>query len=289
MYSNKYDKIVGQWTGKTYTLIKRLGTGGIGEIYLVQDSKGEVLALKLSDDIISITKEYRFLCKFKDIGFVPKVFDLDDYSNKGKTYHFFTMEFIRGYDLKTALKNNSVDIKTKLRLMCIITQIIKQINEEGYIYTDLKHENIMIDGKNNVIRLIDFGSLVQVGSTVKEYTPMYDRLCWGKGKRIADRSYQTFAIAVLFISLMLNKSLDPSRDKLEAVMKGLKKKKVPIKLFQIIGKCLEGQISDCSILYNQISCAVEGHKPYDKLKVTLNILIAVLTLVLTVTIFAFIT
>ena len=288
MYSNKYDKIVGQWTGKAYTMIKRLGAGGVGEIYLVQDCFGEILALKLSDDIISITKEYRFLCKFKDKDFVPKVYDLDDFANQGKTYHYFTMEYIRGYNLKSTLKNSSMDIKTKLSLMCIIIQIIKQINEEGYIYTDLKHENIMVDGRNSLIRLVDLGSLAEVGSSVKEFTPMYDRLCWGKGKRIADRSYQTFAIAMLFISLILNKSLDPNRDKLELAMNSLKKKKVPARLFEVIARCLDGQVWDCNTLYNQISCAVERQNYPDKLKKALSLLIAFLVLLLTITIFAFI-
>jgi serine/threonine-protein kinase len=219
---------------------------------------------------------------------VPKVYDLDDFTKQGKTYHYFTMEYIRGYNLKSTLKNNSIDIRTKLNLMCIIVQIVKQINEEGYIYTDLKHENIMVDGKNSLIRLIDLGSLVELGSSVKEYTPMYDRLCWGKGKRIADRSYQTFAIAMLFISLILNKSLDPDRDKLELAMSSLRKKKVPARLFEAIARCLDGQIWDCNALYNQISCAAEGQKHPDKLKTALSLLIAVLVLLLTVTIFAFI-
>lgn len=287
MYSNKYDKIVGKWTGKAYTLIKKLGAGGVGEIYLVQDCYGEILALKLSDDIISITKEYRFLCRFKDKGFVPKVYDLDDFSKQDNVYHYFTMEYIRGYNLKSVLNGSSMDIKTKLNLMCIVIQIVKQINEEGYIYTDLKHENIMVDGKNSRIRLIDLGSVVEVGSSVKEFTPMYDILCWGKGKRIADLRYQTFAIAMLFISLMLNKSLDPNKDKLELAISGLRKKKVPPKLFEVIAGCLNGQVLDCNNLYNQISCAAEKQKHPDRIKTVLNLLIAILVL-FTVAIFAFI-
>jgi serine/threonine-protein kinase len=286
MYSNKYDKIVGKWTGKAYTLIKKLGAGGVGEIYLVQDCYGDMLALKLSDDIISITKEYRFLCKFKDKGFVPKVYDLDDFSKQDKVYHYFTMEYIRGYNLKSVLKSSSMDIKTKLNLMCIVIQIVKQINEEGYIYTDLKHENIMVDGKNSLIRLIDLGSVVEVGNSVKEFTPMYDRLCWGKGSRIADQNYQTFAIAILLISLMLNKSLDPNKDKLESAISGLRKKKVPPKLFEVIMGCLNGQVLDCNNLYNQISCVAEKQKHPDRLMIVLNLLIAILVL-FTVTIFAF--
>jgi serine/threonine-protein kinase len=288
MYSNKYDKIIGQWTGKTYTLIRRLGAGGVGEIYLVQDSYGTILALKLSEDMISITKEYRFLCRFKDKGFVPKVYDLDDFSKQDKTYHYFTMEYIRGINLKSAIKNNTMDIKTKLNLMCIIVQILKQINEEGYIYTDLKHENIMVDSKNSLIRLIDFGSLVQTGSSVKEFTPMYDRLCWGKGIRIADGRYQSFAIAILFISLVLNKSLDPDKDKLEQIMSSFRRKKVSARVFEVIANCLEGQVGDCNTLYHQISCAAEGQKYPDRMKIALNLLIAVLILLLTATIFAFV-
>jgi serine/threonine-protein kinase len=286
MYSNKYDKIVGKWTGKAYTLIKKLGAGGVGEIYLVQDCYGDMLALKLSDDIISITKEYRFLCKFKDKGFVPKVYDLDDFSKQDKVYHYFTMEYIRGYNLKSVLKSSSMDIKTKLNLMCIVIQIVKQINEEGYIYTDLKHENIMVDGKNSLIRLIDLGSVVAVGNSVKEFTPMYDRLCWGKGSRIADQKYQTFAIAILLISLMLNKSLDPNKDKLESALSGLRRKKVPPKLFEVIMGCLNGQVLDCNNLYNQVSCVAEKQKHPDRLMIVLNLLIAILVL-FTVTIFAF--
>ena len=286
MYSNKYDIIVGTWTGKAYTMIRKIGSGGVGEIYLVQDCYGEVLALKVSEDIISITKEYRFLCRFKNKGFAPKVYDLDDFTKQDKVYHYFTMEYIRGCNLKSLLKSSPMDIKTKLNLMSIVIQIIKQINEEGYIYTDLKHENIMLDDKNSRIRLIDLGSVVEVGNSVKEFTPMYDRLCWGKGSRIADQRYQAFAIAILFISLILNKSLDPNKDRLEIVISGLRKKKVPPKLFEVIAGCLDGQASDCNNLYSQISCAAEKQRHPDRMKTVLNLLIAILIL-FTVTIFAF--
>jgi serine/threonine protein kinase, bacterial len=288
MYSNKYDAITGRWTGKKYTLLKRLGTGGVGEIYLVQDSQGKMLALKLSEDIISITKEYKFLCKFEAKSFVPRVYDLDDYTKGGKIYYYFTMEFISGYNLKAAIKQNTMGLKTKLELMCVIIHIIKQFNEAGYIYTDLKHENIMVDGQNKLIKFVDFGSLVQVGSSVFEFTPMYDRLSWGKGKRVADKSYQMFAIAMLFISLILNRSLDPNKDKLETALNCLKSKKMPGSIFEIIASCLEGQVWDCDTLYNEISCASEGHCYPDKLITELNILIAVLVVLLTTTIFAFV-
>jgi len=286
---NKYDEIKGMWTGKSYIMLKRLGAGGVGEIYLVKDKEERRLALKISDDMISITKEFNFLCKLKDKNFIPKAFDLDDFTNQGKIYHYFTMEYIEGNNLKSVIRNSQLSFKTKLDIISIIIDIIRQINEVGYIYTDLKHENIMIDEKNKLIKLIDLGSLVENGKTVKEYTPMYDRLCWERGKRIADLSYQTFVIAILFISMLLNRSLDPDKEKLEITIKSLKKRKVPTKVFEIITRCIEGKIKDCETLYNEIGCAAEQCKKHpDRLKAALNILISVLSLIITATIFAYV-
>lgn len=286
MYSNKYDRVTGQWTKKSYVLLKKLGAGGVGEIYLVQDDSRQLLACKLSTDIISITKEYRFLCKLAGKSYVPKVFDLDDFVKGGKTYHFFTMEYIQGYNLKAALKDHTMNLHTKLNLMCVILRIIKEINEDGYVYTDLKHENIMVDGRNQLIRLIDLGSLVQIGSTVKEYTPMYDRLCWGKGKRVADKSYQVFVVAILFVSLLLGRSLDPDKEKLDSTISTLKKK-MPRSLFETISRSIEGHVWDCDILYKEISCAAENGFRNNHLRLVLDVLIALLTLTITITIFVF--
>lgn len=269
-------------------LLKKLGAGGIGEIYLVQDASGTLLALKLSKDMVSITKEYRFLCRFQDQYFVPRVYDLDDFRRQGETYHFFTMEYIKGHNLSRALRDQSMEVKTKLQLMCVVTDIIRQINEAGFIYTDLKQENIMVDGERQLIRLIDFGSLAEVGQTVKEFTPMYDPLSWGKGKRVADKKYQTFVLGMLLVSLLLNRNLNPGREKLEGIGGQLRKKKIPQTVAQIVLRCMEGQIGDCRLLYEEISCAAEGLTSSDKLKKILNFTIGALSIALVMMVFAFI-
>ncbi|HYF75340.1 MAG TPA: hypothetical protein VD757_02030, partial [Candidatus Nitrosocosmicus sp.] len=100
MYSNKYDKLRGRWSGKTYTQLRKLGSGGIGEIYLVADDSGECFAMKISQDLVSITKEYANLKKFFGMCFVPEVYELDDCEKNNRLYHFFIMEYIEGYTLR---------------------------------------------------------------------------------------------------------------------------------------------------------------------------------------------
>ena len=55
-YSNRYDSIRGRWSGKKYIFQRKLGSGGIGEIYLVKDESGKSYAMKVSRDLVSITK-----------------------------------------------------------------------------------------------------------------------------------------------------------------------------------------------------------------------------------------
>lgn len=288
MYSNKYDSIKGKWSGKKYILHKKLGSGGIGEIYLARDEDGEYVALKCSQDIISITKEYNFLTRFKSKSFVPKVYELDDFTQKGEVYHFFSMEYIYGDTLKSAVKGRRLSFKAKINTICLISKIIKAINDDGYIYTDLKFENIMIDKKNGMVKLIDFGSLVKIGSSVKEYTPMYDRMCWGKGSRIADMSYQIFAIAILMVSLLIGRGLDPGRENLDSIIGKLRQDKIPKRLFDVISRSIHGKIASCDKLYDEMSIINTNSNLIINFDTVLNAIIVVLFLILSIMVFLFV-
>lgn len=285
MYSNKYDRITGLWSRKSYILLKRLGSGGIGEIYLVRNEEGGLLALKLSTDLVSITKEYGHLKRFSDKSFVPKVYELDDFKSGQKVYHYFTMEYIEGYTLRRAVENGGMSLKCKLELVYLLLKLLQEINKAGYVYSDLKHENIMIDKRNGQIRLVDFGSLVEMGSTVKEYTPMYDRACWHKGKRIAEVSYQLFTVMVLLITLVLGKNIDPDKDSLTEVCKRLRKRGFAPELCRIMLHCLDGTVYDAEVLCKEIAAACEGIKNRDKLNAVLNGMIVFLSILLAGTIY----
>lgn len=286
MYSNRYDCITGRWCGRKYILLKKLGSGGIGEIYLVERDDGERLALKIGRDLISITKEYNYLKKFEGKIFLPEAYELDDLEKGDESYHFFTMEYIEGYTLKNALKSGSLPLKAKCRIICLIIRLLKQINDAGYAYTDLKYENIMLDRKNGLVRLIDLGSLVEIGQTVKEYTPMYDRMSWGAGSRTADAAYQVFAIAVLFASMLLGRGLDPDSEGLERVLQVLKKQKLPGRIHEIIMLSLYGKIESCDKLFYEIASITDTGVKNAGLTGILNVIIIILTVLLTITVFA---
>lgn len=289
LYSNKYDNIRGRWSGKNYILQRKLGSGGIGEIYLVKDDCGKSFAMKVSRDLISITKEYGYLERFSPMGFVPKVYELDDCEKDKNIYHFFIMEYVEGYTLREALSKEKLSFGNKLDIVRIIADVLRDINSQGFVYTDLKYENIMVDRKNGLIRLIDLGSIIPVGDKVKEYTPMYDRSNWNAGSRTADLSYQVFAVVILLISMLLSRDINPEKEQLREVINQLERNSFPRDLYIMIRDCLEGRITDCGSLCSRLGnichCSCSGRR----LTYALNAVIAflsVLLLVLIRTVFA---
>lgn len=282
MYRIKNYRIIGRWSRKAYTTVKTLGSGGIGKIYLVSDDSGKTFALKISTDIVSITKEYKFLKKFGDICQSPRVYELDDCNIEGKLFHFFIMEYIEGFTLKEAIKRKKLTLRSKISIVRILASMLKQINTEGYVYTDLKHENIMIDKEKGLIRLIDLGSIVRMGDTVKEYTAMYDRKSWGMGTRVADTSYQMFTIMILLITMLLGNDIEPGKDRLEDIFKKLRNMGLPEDLYQLMDRYLKGSITNPGMLYCELG-EISLNKPQmSRLTQVLNIAIAFMSLLLAI-------
>lgn len=282
MYSNNYNIIRGRWSGKKYILKEKLGAGGIGEIFMVKDDAGMPYAMKVSSDLVSITKEYGYLERFSAMRFAPKAYELDDCEKDNRICHYFVMEYVDGDTLRAILSKEKLSFGSKLDIARIITDVLRGINDKGYVYTDLKFENIMLDRKNRRIRLVDLGSITHIGDRVKEYTAMYDRGSWKAGSRVADLSYQVFSVAILLISMLLSRDVDPEKDRLEKLLQQLERKAYPRELYILLSDCLEGRVPDCRSLYERLGRIPRHVIPGKKLTYALNAVIAFLSVLLMV-------
>lgn len=145
-----------------YEIIRLLGEGGMGNVYLVKDFvENRIVALKLIKEKFFSNKAIdRFKNEFKLVSALKhpniiKVYDLDVY--KETDTYFFTMEFVEGENLTTAFAELSY--KEKLEILLQIARGLNYIHNRHIIHFDIKTDNIFLIREKEGIKakIMDFG------------------------------------------------------------------------------------------------------------------------------------
>lgn len=145
-----------------YKLIRVLGKGGMGNVYLVQDLKLQhVWAMKQLHEKASLImrqsfmKEIDILSQLKYYAF-PRI--VDRFEEDGTLY--VVMDYIEGISLLEAMQinmNNDELFVQWMQELCDHLSYLHHQKPYPLIYLDLKPQNIIIDHHNHV-HLLDFGS-----------------------------------------------------------------------------------------------------------------------------------
>jgi serine/threonine protein kinase len=145
-----------------YEIIRLLGEGGMGNVYLVKDFvENRTVALKLIKEkffsnkaIDRFKNEFKLVSQLKHPNII-KVYDLDVY--KETDTYFFTMEFVEGENLTTAFPKLSY--KEKLEILLQISRGLNYIHNRHIIHFDIKTDNIFLikEGENHKAKIMDFG------------------------------------------------------------------------------------------------------------------------------------
>ncbi len=274
------ETVMGKWNNNKYTVLSKLGEGGIGAVYKVRDEKGNLRALKISKEINSITREFNMITKLKQINNIPKAYEIDDYNKNGNVYYFFVMDFIEGYNIKEIIKHGKLKVKDIIGIGIILLNNIEKIYKIGYVYADLKPDNIMIDKKKKKISFIDFGGVIEIGQGIKEFTPAYSNFSWDIG---TSNDYMTniiFSVAMVITSMLLEREFNPLVHNLENVISNIKLLALDNRVKKCLIRALRGEINHIhtfrddlkkllkeSTLFSEVnknmSCKIKGNRKSD--------------------------
>ncbi|WP_035099001.1 serine/threonine protein kinase [Anoxybacteroides tepidamans] len=193
--------VVGKWHHHAYKIIKLLGNGANGAVYLAESKRG-LVAIKVSDSNTTILSEVNVLKRFSKVQGValgPSLLDVDDWFDPSvnRLIPFYVMEYIRGEEFFTFIKKRGKE--WIIILMLQLLSSLEKLHKEGWVFGDLKPENLLVAGMPPTIRLLDVGGTTLQGRAIKEFTEFYDRGYWGLGSRKADPAYDLFAVAMIMI------------------------------------------------------------------------------------------
>jgi serine/threonine protein kinase len=252
--------ITGKWHSNKYTVLKELGYGANGIVYLAKFKNSQV-ALKMSDNGMSITSEVNVLRSFAKVQgstLGPSLLDVDDWNSNRGQISFYVMEYIQGPDLLSFIQT-----KGKAWTTVLILQLLNDLNklhENGWVFGDLKPENLIVTGPTPKIRCIDVGGTTLQGRAIKEFTEFYDRGYWGLGSRKADPSYDLFAVAMIMINTAYPKRFNKSTGGITQLRETISKQKDLLLLEKVIVKALHGQYSNALQMRSDLLSLVTDNK-----------------------------
>jgi serine/threonine protein kinase/Tfp pilus assembly protein PilF len=143
-----------------YRVTAKLGAGGMGEVYLAEDTKlGRQVALKvlpaeLADDharLRRLQREARALAALDHPNIVT-VFSVEEANG----VQFLTMAYVEGDSLDALTPRDGFSHERLLELAIPLADALRAAHEHGIVHRDLKPANIMID-KEGRLRVLDFG------------------------------------------------------------------------------------------------------------------------------------
>lgn len=201
VYIEQGTSIIGKWNKRQYFVVKKLGSGMVGTVYLCREN-GKFVALKISEQAMSMTTEVNVL---KSLGkhqtsLGPRLLDVDDWKVAGgETRAFYVMEYIRGENINAFIKRNGPEW-VGILLLQLLDQLAR-LHDTGWVFGDLKNDNLLVEKNSSMIRLIDVGGTTKAGRSIKEYTEFHDRAYWGLGGRKAEASYDLFALVMVVLKI----------------------------------------------------------------------------------------
>jgi len=149
-----------------FRIIKRLGAGGMGEVYLAEDTKlGRKIALKilLADYFEDAERKERFNREAKTAAGIshPNVMAIHEINSApdpdtGRQLDYIVMEYIEGEPLTAYLQNTNADIRAIMRLAEHIAAGLTAAHKVNVVHRDIKADNIIIDHDGNS-KILDFG------------------------------------------------------------------------------------------------------------------------------------
>jgi tetratricopeptide (TPR) repeat protein len=145
-----------------YRLIRRIGDGGMGAVYLAERDDGQFeqrVAIKLikpgmdSDEIIArFLRERQILARLEH----PNISRLLDGGVTREGLPFFVMEYVEGTPITQYCDAERLTIRARLQLIGHVCRAIDYAHRNLVVHRDLKPSNVLVD-RTGAVKLLDFG------------------------------------------------------------------------------------------------------------------------------------
>ena len=143
-----------------YKIIKKIGTGGMGEVYLGEDSKlNRKIALKTLPADVGADSERmrRFTREAKSASALnhPNIITIYEINDEDQT-PFIAMEYVEGETLGKIIKRSPPELAAAVDIAIQVAGALAAAHEANVVHRDVKPDNIIVR-PDGLVKVLDFG------------------------------------------------------------------------------------------------------------------------------------
>jgi serine/threonine protein kinase len=143
-----------------YRIIEELGAGGMGEVYLAQDTRlARLVALKILHSFFASDQARlrRFQREARAASALnhPNILTIHDVG-ESENIHYIATEFIDGQTLRELIPPGGLSLEETIAIITQVASALEAAHAAGIIHRDIKPENIM-RRTDRIVKILDFG------------------------------------------------------------------------------------------------------------------------------------
>jgi serine/threonine protein kinase len=160
LFNNNQSKLGAGERIAHYEILAQIGSGGMGEVYLAQDTKlDRNVAIKLlpPELVVDEHSKKRLLREAKvaarlDHPNICSIYEVNEEAGRS----FIVMQYVEGETLARRIQRNPVELHEALDVSVQVADALAVAHSRGVIHRDIKPANIMITPQGQV-KVLDFG------------------------------------------------------------------------------------------------------------------------------------
>jgi serine/threonine-protein kinase len=143
-----------------YKLLKKLGAGGMGDVYLAQDTVlNRYVAVKILPKKFTSNPErlgrFQREAQVASILNHPNVLTIHEIGEHDG-FHYIVTEYVDGETLGDAMKAGALPIPEAIRIAVGVAEALAAAHEFWIVHRDIKPDNIMLR-RDRYVKVLDFG------------------------------------------------------------------------------------------------------------------------------------
>jgi serine/threonine protein kinase/TolB-like protein/Flp pilus assembly protein TadD len=143
-----------------YKILSMIGAGGMGEVYLAQDTR---LRRKVAIKLLAreLTGDERGMRRFEQEALAasalnhPNILTIYEF-DQADDLHFMVSEFVEGLTLRQKMSGGRLDLRSTVDIVIQIANALAAAHASGIVHRDIKPENVIVRN-DGIVKVLDFG------------------------------------------------------------------------------------------------------------------------------------